>query len=191
MRTKEALTRDEVEAVLEEVSATTYQRARDEHCAVRNAAIVCLMWRTGMRSNEVLSIEDKDIDGCNCELMVAHGKGGKQRKLGLDSLSCQYLNDWLRLRAELGLQGQVFTTLAGKKLSQSYLRNLWPKLRQRAGLDKRLHSHGLRYTFATQLAREVPVQIVQRCLGHTNLNTTQQYLVVDNQEACDLMKGRA
>ena len=71
----------------------------------------------------------------------------------------------------------LFCTLQGKPLKSSYVRTLLPRLAQKAGIEKRVHPHGLRHTHAYELMMEgVPVPIIQQQLGHTSLAATDRYV---------------
>ena len=63
------------------------------------------------------------------------------------------------------------------KLNSSYVRALLPRLAAKAGIEKRVHAHGLRHSHAADLVREgVPVNLIQRQLGHASLAVTSAYL---------------
>jgi len=71
----------------------------------------------------------------------------------------------------------VFCTLRGQPMSASYVRRLLKRLAARAGIEKRVHAHGLRHTHAAQLRAEgVDIAIISRQLGHTSITTTARYL---------------
>ena len=71
----------------------------------------------------------------------------------------------------------VFCTLQGHRLSDAYVRRLLKRLARRAGIDKRVHAHGLRHTHAAQLRAEgVDIAIISRQLGHASITTTACYL---------------
>ncbi len=71
----------------------------------------------------------------------------------------------------------MFCTLAGRRVDTSYVRHLLPRLAARAGLDRRVHAHGLRHTYASELAREcTPINVIRDALGHTSLAVTDRYL---------------
>ena len=86
---------------------------------------------------------------------------------------------WLDKRSLLGLNGRqpVFCTLKGAPVKDSYIRALLPRLARKAGIEKRVHAHGLRHTHAFELAGEgVPLHVIQRQLGHSKLETTERYI---------------
>jgi integrase/recombinase XerD len=82
-------------------------------------------------------------------------------------------------RQRLGINGRrrLFCRLDGGPLDQSYVRHLLRRLAGKAGIDKRVHPHGLRHTYAAELAREgVPMNVLRDALGHSTLATTDRYL---------------
>lgn len=168
----EPLTRSEVERLITVCS----KRAPT---GIRNAALIALLWRTGLRISEALSLKPKDIDGERQSLRVLNGKGNKARTVGLDSLAAASIGRWLDKRAQLGINGHspLFCTLKGKRVRGNYVRELLPRLAAKAGIEKRVHPHGLRHTFAFELANErAPIHVIQAALGHSSLATTDRYI---------------
>ena len=119
---------------------------------------------------------------------------GTRHGVGLDPDGFAYLSRWLERRNKLGINGRapVFCTLNGKPLKQAYIRSLLPRLAQKAGIEKRVHAHGLRHTHAAELAQErIPVNVIQQQLGHANLAVTSTYLAhIAPQQLIDTMKER-
>ncbi|HJQ83494.1 MAG TPA: tyrosine-type recombinase/integrase [Candidatus Binatia bacterium] len=71
----------------------------------------------------------------------------------------------------------MFCTLKGGRVATAYVRALMPRLARRAGIEKRVHAHGLRHTHAAELAMEgKPVNLIQAQLGHASLAVTSAYL---------------
>ncbi len=79
-----------------------------------------------------------------------------------------------------------------RRLNTSYVRRLLPRLARRAGIDRRVHAHGLRHTHAAELAREgTPINIIRDDLGHTSLAVTDRYLRdVAPQAVIDTLRAR-
>jgi site-specific recombinase XerD len=99
--------------------------------------------------------------------------------IGLDSGAFAVVERWLDVRAKLGISGRapIICTLKGKPVASAYVRALMPRLARRAGIEKRVHAHGLRHTHAAELALEGhPMNLIQAQLGHTSLATTSRYL---------------
>jgi site-specific recombinase XerD len=146
---------------------------------IRNRAMIALAWRTGLRIGEVLALEPKDVDLGGGTLVVQHGKGGKRRVIGVDAGTAALLQRWLDVRRKCGINGRapVFCTLSGGVIDQSYIRHLLPRLARRAGVDKRVHAHGLRHAFAIELAHEgLGLTGIRDLLGHSSVAVTDRYL---------------
>jgi integrase len=110
---------------------------------------------------------------------VRHGKGDRSRIVGIDPAAASLLGRWIEVRGARGIprSAPLFCTLGGRRLHDRYVRALLPRLARRAGIEKRVHPHGLRHTHAAELAREgVPVNVIQAQLGHRSLATTDRYL---------------
>ncbi len=166
----EPLSTDEVTALIRACSGRA-------PTGVRNRALVAVMGRAGLRCGEALALKPRDVDGDMLRVRV--GKTG-YRVLGLHPEAQALIERWMSVRG--GLRGlsrvsPLFCTLRGGELDSSYVRRLMPRLAERAGIDKRVHPHGLRHSFATQLALEgVPAVVLRDALGHSSLSTTDTYL---------------
>ena len=146
---------------------------------VRNRALIAVLWRSGLRISEALALELRDVDLQAGSLRVRHGKGDKSRTVGVDEQTSALLARWLDRRRKLspGARAPVFCTLAGGRIDPSYVRHLLPRLAAKADLDRRVHAHGLRHTYASELARErTPINVIRDALGHTSLAVTDRYL---------------
>lgn len=168
----EVLTEAEVAALLDVCS----QKAAT---GIRNRALITVMYRAGLRVSEALSLRPGDIDADAGTITVLHGKGDGRRVIGLDPGALAALARWTdrRLAAGLDVRHTVFCTLRGASLKSAYVRALLPRLAARAGVQKRVHPHGLRHTHASELAREgTPLNLVQAQLGHASRATTDRYL---------------
>lgn len=150
---------------------------------LRNRALIVVLWRGGLRSAEALALELRDVDRDAGTVTVRHGKGNRRRVVGLDPPAFAVLEQWLEARRALGVPrgAPVFCTITngcrGRPLGAAYWREAIKKLGVKAGIDKRVHSHGLRHTHAVELMREgVSLLVIQRQLGHSSLQITQRYL---------------
>ncbi len=146
---------------------------------VRNAAMLAVMWRCGLRCSECLDLMPRDIDSDTGLVRVRNGKGGKPRVVKVDSTALALVARWLDKRTGLGLNGRhrLFCTLSGKRLDGRYVRALTARLGRKAGIERRCHPHALRHSHASELAREgKPVHLIQQQLGHASLATTSGYI---------------
>lgn len=145
---------------------------------LRNRALLVTGYRTGGRISELLALDLKDVDAEHGAVTL-HGKGDRYRTVGMDAGGFAVLEKWLKRRRELNLPrgAPLFCTLAGAPMDPSYIRHLLPRLAKKAGIERRVHAHGLRHTLATEMHREdQPLWIIQGQLGHARPSTTDRYL---------------
>ena len=166
----EPLTPSEVEALMQAAN-------RRAPTGIRNRALVAVLYYAGLRVSEALALLPKDLELDSGAIRVRHGKGGRQRTVGLNAAAQAHLERWLDVRRERGLRGPVFCTLRAGPLSDRYVREFLTRYAAKAGIDKRVHPHGLRHSHAAHLAAQhVPVNLIQKQLGHASLATTGVYL---------------
>jgi site-specific recombinase XerD len=167
----EPLTPDEVAAIIGECSA----RSRT---GIRNRALLVALYRSGVRISEALALRPADVDLKRHTFRVLHGKGDKATVRGFHPSADDALARWIDTRKGLGLRnGPLFCTLDGGALSDRYVRNLLHRLADRAGVEKRVHPHGLRHTFADELrAAGMDVVKISKLLGHSSIAVTNRYL---------------
>lgn len=168
----ELLTPDEVRALIRAASATA-------PTGVRNRALLTVLYRGGLRVGEALALYPKDVDAERGTIRVLHGKGDRDRLAVIDDGALAVVARWIDLRRSLGISSRrrLFCTLAGGPLQPSYVRQLLPRLAARAGIDKRVHPHGLRHAHAVELVEDgVPVHHIRDQLGHSSLAVTDRYL---------------
>ena len=182
------LTNDQIELLMRQCS-------RRAPTGVRNRALIAVLWRCGLRIGEVRALGVKDLDADSGTLVVQRGKGGKRRVVGVDSGTIALIGRWLELRRKIGLPAggaPLFCSLAGRPLDLSYVRHLLPRLARKAGIERRVHAHGLRHAFAVDLVRSgAPLYVVRDALGHASVATTQVYLSrVGAHEAVEAMRNR-
>ena len=120
---------------------------------------------------------DRDREAGTVNLRV--GKNGTSQVVGLDATGFALVDRWLDHRKTIGITARapIFCTLKGGKLAPVYVRNLFHRLGDKAGITKRVHPHGLRHSLASELVRDgVPLNLIQRQLCHSNLATTSRYV---------------
>jgi site-specific recombinase XerD len=138
--------------------------------ALRNRALVELVYSAGLRSQEAVDLDLADVD-FEQEAVHVRGKGGKERLVPLGEeaahLVARYLRD-VRPQLARGAQNALFLSATGRRLDTSTLRRLLP------------HPHRLRHAFATHLLEGgADLRTIQELLGHSSLSTTQMYSHVD------------
>jgi site-specific recombinase XerD len=161
---------------------------------IRNRALIAVLYRAGLRVSEALALLPKDLDANASTIRVLHGKGDKSRVVGIDMGAWGLLQNWLDRRAALGINGRapVFCTLDAKPMKAAYVRAMLPRMAKRADIAKRVHAHGLRHTFAFEVAGEnTPLNVIQAQLGHSSLAVTDRYVRHLNPTAVvEAMKAR-
>lgn len=168
----EVLTDAEVRALMEACGRYT-------PTGLRNRALIALLYRSGLRINEALGLYPKDLDLTAGSVRVLNGKGGRSRTVGLDPGAAAIIDIWLKARTRLGFNGRhpAFCTLGGCLMSSAYVRRMLKRVAAQAGIDKRVHAHGLRHTHAAQLRAEgIDIAVISRQLGHSSISTTARYL---------------
>jgi site-specific recombinase XerD len=130
------------------------------------------------------------VDEREGTVRVRNGKGSKDRVAVIDSEALGYVRAWLEVRRANGINGRapIFCSVAdgsngrgvrqpGRPMHSAYVRALLPKVAERAGIEKRVHAHGLRHSHATELvAAGVPLHVIAGQLGHASTATTDAYL---------------
>jgi site-specific recombinase XerD len=168
------------------------------HCSpraatgIRNRALLTLLYRSGLRISEALALKPSDIDLKRHTARVLHGKGDKATLRGFHPSATDALVRWIDTRKGLGVRnGPLFCTLDGRPVYQQYVRLLLGRLAEKAGVDKRVHPHGLRHTFADELrAAGVDVVTISKLLGHSSIAVTSRYLDhLTNHQAVSALEG--
>ncbi len=151
--------------------------------AMRDRALLELLYGTGARISEAvgLDVDDLDLDQGSVRLL---GKGSKQRIVPLGSYAVDAVRTYLvRARPELSTAGQggaaVFVNARGGRLSRQSAWAVLGKAADRAGVTAAVSPHTLRHSFATHLLDGgADVRVVQELLGHASVTTTQVYTLV-------------
>ena len=142
----------------------------DRPLALRNRALVELVYSAGLRSREAVDLDLADVDFEQEQLHV-EGKGGKQRVVPLGEEAAHWLARYLHeARPQLTRKAvdALFLSARGRRLDTSTLRRVAP------------HPHRLRHAFATHLLEGgADLRVIQELLGHSSLSTTQVYSHVD------------
>ena len=161
----------------------------------RLRALIVVLWRAGLRINEALALSEADLDRRRGSLLVRRGKGGRRREVGMDEWGWEHLQPWLDLRLELPV-GALFCVIngatRGRPWSAAAVRADLCRTAAAAGVRRRFAPHQLRHAHAVEMAHEgVPLIVIQRQLGHTNLGITSIYLQgIDNAEIIDTVHAR-
>ena len=154
----------------EEIDAALAELDGDGALALRNRALVEVVYSAGLRASEAVGLDLMDIDFEREQLHV-RGKGGKERMVPLGEEAAHLLARYLheaRPGLVRGAQNAVFVSARGRRLDTSTLRRIFA------------HPHRLRHAFATHLLEGgADMRTIQELLGHSSLSTTQIYSHVD------------
>jgi site-specific recombinase XerD len=178
---------------VQEIIAVMREAGTDRHGA-RLRALIVVLWRGGLRIQEALSLSERDLDPQRGSLLVRNGKGGRRREIGMDAWGWEQLRPWLTARVSLPV-GPMFCVIDGPTRGRP-----WSSAAVRSELRRLAAQPGpapVRAAPATprprgELAREgVPLNIIQRQLGHVNLGTTSIYLQgIDTEEIIAAVNSR-
>jgi site-specific recombinase XerD len=145
--------------------------------------------------DEALALREADLDRRRGSLLVRRGKGGRRREVGMDDWGWQELEPWFTARVTLPI-GPLFCIINGRTRGRAWTTSgARAELRRaavRAGVRRRFAPHRLRHAHAVEMAREgVPLIVIQRQLGHSNLGITSVYLQgIDTAEIIETVQAR-
>jgi len=147
--------------------------------AARNAALITLLYGTGLRISEALSL--KRGDAPLGETVVILGKGSKERAVPVIAAVREAVDRYAgACPFEHGRSAPLFLSRRGKPMSPREAQSLMQNLRGRLGLPASATPHALRHSFATHLLQNGgDLRAVQELLGHASLSTTQKYTEVE------------
>ena len=141
--------------------------------AKRNRLAVRLMAGAGLRISEVLSLKPGDINRATGDVKVT-GKGNKTRTTRLPMADIAILDAWIAAKP---MSKTLICREDGGPLASSALRQSLKRAAARAGIHKEVRCHSFRHRFAVTLAEDnVPVPHISRLLGHSSIDTTEEYL---------------
>ena len=160
------------------ISDEDIEKLRD-HCSnIRDLAMIDLLYSTGMRVGELvnLNIDNVDMEQREC---IVYGKGDKERKVYFDAKAKIHLLNYLNSRSDTN--PALFVTLDAphERLKISGVEIRIRELGRKLGLE-RIHPHKFRRTMATRaIDKGMPIEQVQKILGHSQIDTTMQYAIVN------------
>src|SRR5579872_5960361 len=161
-----------------EVSAIISKCSMRAPTGIRNRALLTLLYRSGLRISEALALKPSDVNLARHSVRVLHGKGNKATTRGFHPTADDALARWFDTRKKLGVKGgPLFCTLDGGQIYPQYVRLLLQRLAAKSGVEKRVHPHGLRHTFADELrSAGADVVTISKLLGHSSIAVTNRYL---------------
>lgn len=164
--------------VKETISDEAIEQLRDHCGCIRDLAMIDLLYSTGIRVGELvnLNITDVNFEAREC---IVFGKGDKERKVYFDAKSKIHLQQYLDTRKDNN--AALFVTLDApfNRLKVSGVEIRMRKLGRRLNMN-RIHPHKFRRTMATRaIDKGMPIEQVQKILGHSQIDTTMQYAIVN------------
>ncbi len=155
----------------------------DGALAVRDRALLELLYSSGLRLSEVATLDLMELDLGEGMVRVT-GKGSKQRDVPVGRHAREALQAWLVARAPIAHAGEnaVFIADNGRRLSGRQIERRVAHWARRQGIGQPVHPHMLRHSFASHLLESSgDLRALQELLGHANLSTTQVYTHLDFQ----------
>ena len=154
-----------------------------------------MLWRSGLRISEALALTESDLEVTRGSVLVRRGKGGRRREVGMDEWAWDQLRPWLEARLSFPV-GTLFCVIkgptSGRPWSSTQVRIALRRTAAQAGVRRRFAPHQLRHAHAVEMARQgVPLNVIQRQLGHANLGVTSIYLQgIDSGEIIETVRTR-
>ncbi|RQW61476.1 tyrosine recombinase XerC [Vibrio viridaestus] len=155
----------------------------DDPLAIRDRAMMELMYGAGLRLAELVSINVKDISVSRGEIRVI-GKGDKERKVPFSGMAREWVARWMKVRGQFanGDESALFVSQRGIRISHRNVQKRMAEWGQKQAVNSHISPHKLRHSFATHvLESSNNLRAVQELLGHENISTTQIYTHLDFQ----------
>ncbi len=160
------------------ISDEGIEKLRDNCQALRDLAIIDLLYSTGIRVGELvnLNLSDIDLEGREC---VVYGKGDKERRVYFDAKAKVHLRNYIESRNDSNTALFVTLDAPHNRLKISGVEIRLRQLGRKLNID-RVHPHKFRRTMATRaIDKGMPIEQVQKILGHSQIDTTMQYAMVN------------
>jgi len=155
----------------------------DDPLAIRDKAMMELMYSSGLRISELVGANMQDINARNGEILV-RGKGAKERLIPVGSKALEALKKWLAVRPLfMGAdEHAVFLSSKKNRISVRQVRLRMQEWGIKQGISSQVHPHKLRHSFASHILESSgDLRAVQELLGHSSLSATQVYTHLDFQ----------
>ena len=191
---------DDCEALIERGAPLTAEGPRQRERALRDRALVELLYGAGLRVSELVALDVRDVDLRAREVRV-WGKGGKERVVPLPAAAREAVAAYLDVRRRAGVLAEpLFTARRGRapssedaaesaeprpvtRLGVRDVRRLLRSRQLRASVADTVHPHRLRHSYATHLLdMGADLRAIQELLGHASLSTTQKYTAVSAEQ---------
>ncbi|MCA3915836.1 tyrosine recombinase XerC [Vibrio vulnificus] len=160
----------------------------DDPLAIRDRAIMELMYGAGLRLAELVDIDVRDVHLRSGEIRVI-GKGNKERKVPFAGMAVEWVSKWLKVRSGLADPSEpaLFVSKLGTRISHRSVQKRMAEWGQKQAVASHITPHKLRHSFATHILESSNnLRAVQELLGHENISTTQIYTHLDFQHLADV-----
>jgi integrase/recombinase XerC len=165
--------------------------AREPWICARDAAVMALLYGSGLRISEALGLKRRDVPlpGAG-DVLIVTGKGNKTRMVPVLQKVLALINDYVTMCPHvLTSEGPIFVGARGGPLSPRIIQLTMERLRGALGLPDSATPHALRHSFATHLlSRGGDLRAIQELLGHASLSTTQIYTGIDTERLFEVYK---
>ncbi len=166
--------------VKETYSDEALEKLRDNCKTIRDLALIDMLASTGMRVGELVKLNRVDVDFVNRECVVL-GKGSKERVVYFDARTKLHLQNYLNSRTDDNEALFVSLLEPHNRLEIAGVEIMLRKLGRSLDINK-VHPHKFRRTLATRaIDKGMPIEQVQKLLGHQKIDTTMEYAIVDQQ----------
>lgn len=181
--------------IIETILSTIYSHQRtattnyQKRNALRDAAVIELLFATGIRISELCSLSPKDVDFYEKTILI-YGKGSKERRIQLGneeviSVLMEYRESF---KTEIETCHHFFVNQSGRPLSDQAVRRMINKYTSLAAIELHITPHMFRHTFATSLLEaDVDIRYIQEMLGHSSINITEIYTHVAMAKQRDIL----
>lgn len=181
----ECLSYDEIDKLLSQPDTAQKLELRDK-------ALMELMYAAGLRVSEVLNLEASNVY-FNEGYVRIFGKGSKERIVPVNETALRWINEYINICRNVIKKeksgGILFLNHRGGKMSRMAIWDIIKKYTLRAGINKQVHPHTLRHSFATHLLEGgADIRIIQELLGHSDISTTQIYTHVEKEYLLEVHK---
>ena len=164
---------------------------RDPWIWARDAAVMALLYGSGLRISEALGLKRRDVPlpGAG-DVLIVTGKGNKTRMVPVLQNVLALVQDYVAMCPHpLPAEGPIFVGARGGPLSPRIIQLTMERLRGVLGLPDSATPHALRHSFATHLlSRGGDLRAIQELLGHASLSTTQIYTGIDSERLLEVYK---
>ncbi len=160
----------------------------DDTLAVRDRAMLELIYSSGLRLSELISLNLNNID-FNDRIITVTGKGNKTRSIPVGQFAIKAIKRWLKDRTAMVSETEqaLFISSRGKRISPRSVQDRLKQWAIKQGLPNHVHPHMLRHSFASHLLESSgDLRAVQELLGHADISTTQVYTHLDFQHLAEV-----